>query len=142
MNNVRKRPTAGFTLIEVLIVVTIMAILAATIVPQFTTSSEEAKQSQLDFNLNMMRSQVQLYRLEHNGVYPTTLSLLTKKTNAEGTEDSGGAFGPYIAGGVLPKNPITDDSSESVSTDGATKTGGGWLYDASTGSIWADGPSS
>mgnify|MGYP002626473716 CR=1 FL=1 len=36
---------SGFTLVEVLIVVVIMAVLAATIIPQFSDSSKDAKVS-------------------------------------------------------------------------------------------------
>jgi general secretion pathway protein G len=42
----------GFTLIEVLIVVVIMAILAGTIIPQFAASTDDAKASALKFNLH------------------------------------------------------------------------------------------
>ena len=41
----------AFTLIEVLIVVIIVAVLAATIIPQFVTSSNDTKTSNLNFNL-------------------------------------------------------------------------------------------
>ena len=47
----------AFTLIEVLIVVVIMAILAATIIPQFTDSTKDAKSSTVQFNLHTLRSQ-------------------------------------------------------------------------------------
>ena len=48
MRNRRK----AFTLIEALIVVIIMAVLAATIIPQFSTSTKDAKMSNLKFNLH------------------------------------------------------------------------------------------
>ena len=51
---------SAFTLIEVLIVVVIMAVLAATIIPQFSASTEDAKTSQLSFNVHTMRSQIEL----------------------------------------------------------------------------------
>ena len=42
---------SAFTLIEVLIVVVIMAILAATIIPQFTDSTKDAKTSTAKMNV-------------------------------------------------------------------------------------------
>ena len=62
--NVRR---SAFTLIEVLIVVIIMALLAATIIPQFSTSTTDAKKSSLDFNLHTMRSLIEMYKVHHNG---------------------------------------------------------------------------
>ena len=50
-----------------LIVVVIMAILAATIIPQFTDSTKDAKASTTKFNLHTLRSQIELYRTQHNG---------------------------------------------------------------------------
>ena len=43
-----RRQHTGFTLIEVLIVVVIMALLAATIIPQFSVATEDAIDSQID----------------------------------------------------------------------------------------------
>ena len=132
---------SGFTLIEVLIVVVIMAVLAATIIPQFADSTSDAKQSQLDFNIHAMRSQIELYKIQHGGSYPaiTSNSLpgLVGKTDADGTLNASGAYGPYIAD-ALPNNPDTDSNSVSASTDGSEQTGGGWLYNVSTGQVWAD----
>ena len=51
----------------VLIVVVIMAILAATIIPQFTDSTKDAKTSTAKMNLATLRAQIQLYRTQHTG---------------------------------------------------------------------------
>ena len=64
-----RRGNSGFTLVELMIVVIILAILAAIIVPQFAGSTAEAKNSALDANLNSMRSMVEVYYQQH-GVYP------------------------------------------------------------------------
>ena len=57
-------------LIEVLIVVIIMAVLAATIIPQFASSTKDAKASNLKFNLQTVRSQLEMYKEQHLSVYP------------------------------------------------------------------------
>ena len=49
----------GFTLIEVLIVVVILAVLAAVIIPHFTDCSDDAKKSTLTHNLSILRAQDQ-----------------------------------------------------------------------------------
>ena len=135
---------AAFTLIEVLIVVVIMAILAATIIPQFTDSTKDAKASTVKFNLATLRSQIQLYRAQHSGVNPTgTLVELTTTTDVSGTPGTGAAFayGPYLR--EIPLNPFTNSKSVTViavdPATGAQVTGtGGWLYNATTGNIWID----
>ena len=63
-----------FTLIEVLIVVVIMAILAGTIIPQFAALTDDAKASALKFNLHQFRSQIEIYKLQHNGAVPALAS--------------------------------------------------------------------
>jgi general secretion pathway protein G len=60
----------GFTLVEILIVVVILGILAAIVIPQFTEASTEARASRLVSDLQTVRSQIELYRIQHFGVAP------------------------------------------------------------------------
>jgi general secretion pathway protein G len=140
----RSARTSGFTLVEVLIVVVIMAILAATIIPQFTDSTSDAKASTVKFNLHTLRSQIELYKAQHNGVVPTgTLVELTVNTDIDGTQGTGTGFpyGPYIR--QIPDNPFTNSNAVTVITNDPAAAGdvtgsGGWLYNDTTGGVWID----
>src|SRR5688572_16407018 len=136
---------SAFTLVEVLIVVVIMAILAATIIPQFTDSTNDAKLSTVKFNLHTMRSQIELYKAHHNGLLPSaTLVELTKSTDVDGTQGTGASFpyGPYMR--EIPANPFTNSSAvKSITNDPAvaadvTSGNAGWLFNATSGGIWID----
>ena len=140
-----ERRRGAFTLIEVLIVVVIMAVLAATIIPQFSSSTQDAKESQLSFNVHTLRSQIELYRVHHLGKYPaitgTDLPQLTSETKADGTVNTGASapdtypFGPYV-GSELPNNPFNDLNTVAAGTGGAGDGSSGWQYDANSGGIW------
>lgn len=132
---------SGFTLIEVLIVVVILAVLAATVIPQFTDSTTDAKRSSVLFNLHTLRSQIQLYRAHHEGALPSgTLSELTVATNVDGTTTGDTPFGPYLS--KIPVNNFTN--SDTIKTVTSTPTAAqvtetdGWLYNTSTGEIWVN----
>ncbi|MEX2186460.1 MAG: type II secretion system protein [Pirellulales bacterium] len=142
------RRKLGFTLIEVLIVVVIMAVLAATIIPQFTASTDDAQKSAAAYNLHTMRSQIQLYRTEHAGTYPTiandadgqpSLPALIGSSNAAGTVGATGPsfpLGPYMVS--IPNNPYDNKNYVETATEwppAATTASGGWLYYPATGQI-------
>ena len=108
-----KTRRSAFTLIEVLIVVVIMAVLAATIIPQFSSSTKDARESSQKFNLQSLRTQVELYKVQHNGNYPAganNLEQLTKATDSAGAVSTTGQvdgthpFGPYVQG-AMPAQP-------------------------------------
>jgi len=67
------RNQEGFTLVELLIVVIILAILAAIIVPQFSATTDDAKQSAYDSNIANISSAIDLYRQQHDA-YPGALT--------------------------------------------------------------------
>ncbi len=122
---------SGFTLVEILIVVVILGILAAIVIPQFTDASTEAKYASLASNLQMLRAQIELYKIQHNDDPPTLALFVDQLT---GTTDVNGAvagsdFGPYMR--VIPVEPFTN--SAVVAAAGATV---GWCYDPN-GAIWA-----
>jgi len=143
----RRRAVQGFTLIELLIVVIIIAILAAIAIPQFSNTSGDAQESASIANLTTMRSAIELYRVQHNGNYPskapvgtaptttcpttgattdndatTFADQLTKYSSASGhtcsTQVAGYIYGPYLR--AIPAEPLTNASTVLVVTDNAT----------------------
>jgi general secretion pathway protein G len=139
----------GFTLVEVLIVVVLMSVLAAVVIPQFSSSTDDAKRSTSDFNLSTMRTLIASYQAQHNGLHPVydlsakSLTGLLTKTKADGTVDAAGPFGPYILSfpenaytGATDVKAITNDPPKS--SDVTAGNAGGWLYNASAGKIWLD----
>ena len=129
----------AFTLIELLIVVVILAILAATIIPQFTDAIADTKRSTGLMNLRTLRAQIEMYKAQHNGVPPSTLTLLTQKTDVAGA--AGTDFGPYLQ--FIPANPFSNKNTvtaASANPPTAVTSGSdrGWQYHAASGNVWLD----
>jgi general secretion pathway protein G len=128
---------SGFTLIEILIVVIILGILAAIVIPQFTNASTSARQNSLTSQLQTVRSQIELYRMQHNDALPdlvTDWSQMTGQTDVSGAAyvsgtSTTGPFGPYLQ--QAPTNPLNNKSLVKA----AAEAGVGWVYDATTGAI-------
>jgi general secretion pathway protein G len=136
-----------FTLLDALILAAAIAIVAGTGVPLLEAARYQTQLTVLQENLHTLRSQIELYRLQHQGVAPRvengTLPQLLRPTNAAGAIGSGGSrysLGPYLVSGV-PTNPVTGRSivslTESFPPQSPTE-GGGWLYHQATGQIAAD----
>jgi general secretion pathway protein G len=134
------RAKKGFTLVEILIVVVILGILAAIVIPQFTSASTEAKESALKSDLQAIRSQIELYKIHHNDNLPGTQATndfetaMINKTNQDGqtasqaTDPTTCIYGAYMQ--KLPINPFNDMST--VGT-GATALPGTAAGDNTTG---------
>ncbi|HWB20738.1 MAG TPA: prepilin-type N-terminal cleavage/methylation domain-containing protein, partial [Phycisphaerales bacterium] len=66
----RTQVKRAFTLIEILIVVVILGILAAIVIPQFTDASTQASNASVKSQLQTLRGQLELYRVQHQDQYP------------------------------------------------------------------------
>ncbi len=158
----------GFTLVELLIVVIILAILAAIIVPQFTAATDDANQAAYDTNLANLRAAIDLYRQQHNEYpgavvstgagcptgstnvtgaigEPAFIAQLRNYTNAAGVACTGTdatfRYGPYLKDDV-PINPLGTSNAVNVIALGilgiTTDGNGGWKFDSVTGEFIGD----
>jgi general secretion pathway protein G len=143
MKSYRSRKS-GFTLVEILIVVIILGILAAIVIPQFTNASEDARKSSLVSQLQTLRSQVELYKLQHRDQYPTdggsvgddwVWEKLTGTTTEDGDVDPAGVKGPYLQ--TLSINALNSQNGVGF----APGAGIGWVIDAN-GKLFATGKDS
>ncbi len=120
-------PRGGFTFVEFVIVAVIVTVLAATILPQCSSSSKEAKMSNLAFNLRSVRSQLEKYKEQHQGHFPTAASSAEFATQ----------IALYLEGGI-PVNPFNGSATVAIiqgNTPPAGPTGSndGWQYSSAQG---------
>jgi general secretion pathway protein G len=83
--SMRRRLQAGFTLIELMVVLLIIGVLAALIVPNVLDRADDARVTAAKTDVNNLMQALKLYRLD-NQRYPTAeqglQALLTKPTTA------------------------------------------------------------
>ena len=132
----------GFTLVEILIVVVLLGILAAIVVPQFSGMAAGARRSSTLEALRRIRTDIQLYRMQHDEALPALTGLdwsdlTTQKPNAKGV-----LCGPYMT--TTPRNPM-NNFSEVVTVTGPDPTWGdpvagvniGFVFNTDTGKVFA-----
>ena len=110
------RVKRGFTLVELLIVIIIIAVLAAVAIPKFQHSSERSREVALRRNLSLLRGAVEKFHNDCNG-WPVTLNDLAATTAPPNCLNSGGNLkvlqaaryqGPYLIS--VPTSPIQSGS--------------------------------
>lgn len=105
----------GFTIIELLVVMTVLAILASLVVPRYMDKVDTARETVLRQDLQGLRTAIdQFYRDQSR--YPESLNELVGKR--------------YIR--AIPVDPITEQSSSWVPVP--PKDGGTGVYDVKSGS--------
>jgi len=97
----RLRDRAGFTLIEIMVVIVILGLLAALVVPKLVGRTEEAKKTQTRVQIKSLQQALELFKLD-NGFYPATdqgLEALVK------VPEAGRIPRNYRKGGYLDRIP-------------------------------------
>ena len=92
------RPRSAFTLVEVLIVVIILGILAAVIVPQFTSAADESRANATAITVRGMMRKLSEMKAR-DGTFPATI-----------TAD-------MFEGEQLPVNPYDPDATTTIQVD-------------------------
>lgn len=126
----------AFTLVEILIVVVILGILAAIVVPQFASATQQATSSATFDQLAKLRRAIAVYYFKNGGVYPDVTA---------GSGTWGGLLGnsgQYLRG--APDNQWVGGANADVivlgnAADTSFDATRGWIYDPNTGDVWAAG---
>lgn len=114
-----ERAAGGFTLVEILIVVMILAVLAAIVVPRYQSHSADAEVATLKSNLYTMRVMLEQYHATH-GAWPEAIDPT------------------WFAGGLPshPQNKYGIPSFEVASRAKNTDPKDRFLTDSSAGAYW------
>jgi len=110
MKKYRQNKQAGFTLIELMVVIIILGVLAGLIIPRVMGRPDEARQAKAKIQIESMESALKLYKLD-NGNYPTTeqgLKALVEPP-AAGNLPKNWRQGGYLEKGKVPKDPWGND---------------------------------
>jgi general secretion pathway protein G len=100
----------GFTLIEIMVVIVILALLAALVGPKLIGRSDDAKIADAKVQIRNLETALKLYRLD-NSVYPTTeqgLQALVSKPTTGVIPKNYKAEG-YLENKQVPKDPWSND---------------------------------
>lgn len=133
----RRANTAGFTLVELVIVIVVLGILAAVAIPKFMDFTTDAKKAACKGSLGGVRSSIANYYAytatpSGGGIpaFPTLAQLTTVGT---------------VLQGKIPDNPYSTSAIKNAVVVGVTMgtpvtagTTGGWCYKAATGEFWAN----
>jgi general secretion pathway protein G len=109
MNNTL-RDNRGFTLIEIMVVVVILALLAALVGPRIMGRSDDAKIADAKVQIRNIESALKLFKLD-NGFYPGTeqgLQALVEKPAVGQIPKNYKAEG-YLESKKIPKDPWSND---------------------------------
>jgi type II secretion system protein G len=151
-----KMKKKAFTLVELILVITILGILAAIVLPTFQGNIATAKESAAKSDLMALRTQIEMYKLQHNQYPPgyangagtsvdTMVLQLIGTTTVTGLASTSTVpvdpflYGPYLK--KIPKNPFNELSSIEYVAVGtafsaaANGTSSGWLYKKETAEI-------
>lgn len=95
----------GFTLVELLLVVTIIGVLAALVVPRFVGRSQQARETAaLQEIVGTMGVALDLFE-QDMGRYPTTEEGLAVLITPPSQGDSSNWHGPYLKSATVPRDP-------------------------------------
>ena len=148
----RNGPTAGFTIVELLIVVAVLGILAGIVVYAVGSANSDSKTSACAADRKTLQRALEAYKVRH-GAYPTELTGLVGSSahvRDNGTITASSKVGEgytigYDGAGGLTDCPAAIQAGGGGTTGGGTTggatTGGGTTGGATTGGATTGGPS-
>jgi type II secretory pathway pseudopilin PulG len=128
---------------EIIIIASILTLVAAIVIPQYSNAAATAKETELISALQKVRAQIALYRIQHDNLLPGQIApgqnIGPRDFHQSLTTSDPEGLGPYLP--AMPVNPfnekndITFINNINASPAGTEETA--WWFNAATGEFRA-----
>ncbi len=122
-----------WSFVEVISIAVVLSVVSLSVVPRFTQASPESMTGELIDGLHLIRSQLDLYRAQHNNSFPPVDSSENFKKHMT---TKVGEYGPYVD--EIPVNPFNNLNTIRFDGDQAGANQTGWRIDTRTGLFQSD----
>ena len=123
----------AFTLIELMIVISVIGLLSSIVIPKFSAINSEAKVANVQGNLANLRISIGIFHIKTEN-YPD----LENNENLEAVVNSDYKFTDFYNKSTMPVTPSSEVTPETNNVVSSRDNLGGWLYVYDSGDIYAN----
>lgn len=130
----------GFTLVELMVVASVLGIMASIAAPKFAGMLRKAQEGAVKGNLGMLRSALRIYYADNQGISPTCDVAADSVVFANSLQPRYIGSVPELKSGLHP--PVSTVYCDYELIPGSVHDGQGWYYDGALpedsnfGGIW------
>jgi prepilin-type N-terminal cleavage/methylation domain-containing protein len=134
----------GFTLVELMVVISIVALLSAVVLSSINTARSKGRDAQRKLMAKQIQNALELYKLDNNGSYPLSSGSVACTNNPQGSWMSsvdsdcwavlGAALSPYLK--TMPEDPLQSTAAATAPDNGPhTSPFYGFSYFSANGGV-------